>query len=137
MNRVVLCSGVLVLVLVVAAAVARQTPPPSSTEGSIPPRAPSNEPRSSIPVSPTPPPAKAPSIDDLLNKLDSLKAQKAAIEKAEKETVELLKEKLKQQKHRLQKLGVNVEEGNRIQPAPPPPAPASPPPVGSPVTSSN
>jgi len=121
MKRVVFCSGVLVLVLVVAAAVARQSPPPSSAEGSLPPRPASNEPRLSGPASPTPPPAKAPSIDDLLNKLDSLKAQKAALEKAEKETVELLKQKLQEQKHRLQKLGVNFEEGNRVQPAPPSP----------------
>jgi hypothetical protein len=57
-------------------------------------------------------------IDDLLNKLDSLKAQKAALEKAEKETLALLREKLKEQKDRLRKLGVPTEEAPV---APPPP----------------
>jgi hypothetical protein len=67
------------------------------------------------------------SIDDLLNKLDSLKSQKAALEKAENETIALLKEKLAQQKDRLKKLGVNVEDSPPAAPpvsvtAVPPPA---------------
>ena len=67
---------------------------------------------------------------DLLNKLDSLKAQKAALEKAEKETLALLKDKLKQQKDRLKKLGVNVEDGPPASPVAPPPPPLAAPPPG-------
>jgi hypothetical protein len=69
-----------------------------------------------------PPPPKAASIDDLLNRLDSLKAQKAALEKAEKETLALLKEMLDQQKDRLKKLGVNVENGPPKPPVTPGPS---------------
>jgi hypothetical protein len=130
MKRVVFCSGVLVLVVAAACslpAIARQSPLPplGSVENSVSSPPIPTEPVTSRPVSPTPPLAKAPSIDDLLNKLDSLKAQKAAIEKAEKETVELLKEKLKEQKHRLKRLGVNVDDGNSVQPATPPPPPVT------------
>jgi hypothetical protein len=53
---------------------------------------------------------RAESIDALLSRLDNLKAQRAELDKAEKETVAILKEKLKQQQERLQKLGVNVPD---------------------------
>ena len=45
-------------------------------------------------------------IDDLLRKLDAIKAKKGELDKAEGETIALLREKLKQQEQRLQKLGV-------------------------------
>jgi hypothetical protein len=45
-------------------------------------------------------------IDQLIRRLEILKAQKAELEKAEKEVVALLKEKLEQQTQLLQKLGV-------------------------------
>jgi hypothetical protein len=69
----------------------------------------------SVPLVPQPNPAPAPrpkasSIDDLIAKLADIQARKAALDRAEKETVILLKEKLKQQKERLNKLGVPVEE---------------------------
>jgi hypothetical protein len=74
---------------------------------------------------PSPPPpatAKAEtrekSIEELLGRLDSIKAQQEELEKARKETVALVKEKLKQQKQRLQKLGVEEE------PVAPPAVPA-------------
>jgi hypothetical protein len=54
--------------------------------------------------------AKEKTVEELLNRLDALKAQQEELDKAKKETVAALKEKLKQQKERLQKLGVNVEE---------------------------
>jgi hypothetical protein len=50
------------------------------------------------------------SIDALLARLDAIKVQQEELDKAKKETVTLLKEKLKQQKQRLQKLGASVEE---------------------------
>ncbi len=61
---------------------------------------------------PTLPPGqlKSASIEDLLNKLQGLKAQRAELDRLEKEMVAVLKEKLKEQKERVQKLGVNVEE---------------------------
>ncbi len=135
MKRIVFGCSVLVLAVAAACslpAVARQTPPPALAEGGQSPRTSNAEPRPPDPLVSTPPLAKAPSIDDLLNKLDSLKAQKAALEKAEKETIELLKEKLRQQKLRLQKLGVNVQEGNPAPSvAPPAPSPTVPPPAPS------
>jgi hypothetical protein len=137
MKRIVFCCGILVLVVAAACslpAIARQTPRPPSVESGLSPRVSNGEPRPSDPLVSIPPPAKALSIDDLLNKLDSLKAQKAALEKAEKETVELLKEKLRLQKLRLQKLGVNVQEDN---PAPPVGPPASSAPVPPPAPSAN
>ena len=130
MKRIVSCCGVLVLIIAAFSlpAIARQTQnPPSAEYGQYGPPAPATTTESRPPEAVvTPPLAKFPNIDDLLNKLDSLKAQKAALEKAEKETVELLKEKLRVQKLRLQKLGVHVQEGNA---APPPPATSSPPPA--------
>jgi len=53
---------------------------------------------------------KAESIEDLLNRLTAIKAQKAELERIEKETVLLLKERFKQQKDRIEKLGVTIEE---------------------------
>jgi len=53
---------------------------------------------------------KAESIEDLLNRLTAIKAQKAEVERIEKETVLLLKERFKQQKDRIEKLGVTIEE---------------------------
>jgi hypothetical protein len=66
---------------------------------------------------------KTASIEDLLNKLDALKAQKAELERIEKETVAVLRDKLKEQKERIQKLGVAVDDNGptpttSISPAP-------------------
>jgi hypothetical protein len=62
-----------------------------------------------ITANPAPPP-RAATIDDLLGKLADIQAKKAALDRAEKETVTLLKEKLKQQQERLRKLGVLAED---------------------------
>jgi hypothetical protein len=45
-------------------------------------------------------------IDELIARLEGIKAQREALEKAEKETAALLAEKLNQQRQRLQKLAV-------------------------------
>jgi hypothetical protein len=124
MKRIFLCCGALVAACSLPA-LAWQAPRASSPEGGFPP--PTAEARAPEP----PPPAKAATIDDLLNKLHSLKVQKAALEKAEKDTVALLKEKLKQQHDRLKKLGVNVEEAPpapTVAPLPPPASTVAPPP---------
>ncbi len=56
---------------------------------------------------------KSESIDQLLIRLDSIKAQKADLDKQEKDTVEALKEKVSQQNQRLQKLGVNLGDATK------------------------
>lgn len=52
---------------------------------------------------------KSENIDGLLGKLKAIKAQQAELDKAEKEAVAVLKEKLKEQRELLKKLGINVE----------------------------
>jgi hypothetical protein len=69
---------------------------------------------------------KAQSIDELISKLTDIQAEKAELEKAEKELSEVLKAKVKEQKLRLKKLGVDVEEDNA-----PPCANCRPRPTGS------
>ena len=56
---------------------------------------------------------KSESIDQLLIRLDSIKAQKADLDKQEKDTVEALKEKISQQNQRLQKLGVSLGDATK------------------------
>jgi hypothetical protein len=53
---------------------------------------------------------KAQTIDELISKLTAIKTQKAELERAEKELLEALKAKFKEQKGLLKKLGVDVEE---------------------------
>jgi hypothetical protein len=72
-----------------------------------------------VPSIPAPSEPKVTTVEALISKLADIQAKKAALEKAEKETVTQIKEKLKQQKERLKKLGVNVESGT---PPPPPPS---------------
>jgi hypothetical protein len=75
---------------------------------------------------------KSESIDGLLSRLDNIKAQKVELERQEKETIGVLKEKLKEQKQRLQRLGVNVEESRPLPSRVVPeavPVTAEPPPV--------
>ena len=99
------------VLLVVAAISVGQAPAPTTDPlvgSELSPRA----------VAPAPPPsvtakpetAKEKSIDELLARLDAIKAQQEELEKTKKETVALLKEKLKQQKERLKNLGVTIEE---------------------------
>jgi hypothetical protein len=45
-----------------------------------------------------------------MNRLEAVKAKKAELEQVEKELTAVLKEKYKEQKQRLQTLGVQVEE---------------------------
>jgi hypothetical protein len=59
---------------------------------------------------------KAENIDDLLTKLNSIKAQKAELELLEKEMVSILKEKLKEQQQQIQRLGIRVEERDANMP---------------------
>ena len=113
----VLC-GVLAVLLFLAVAVAWSlpagaqpaTPPPAPPAGVV--LSPDQ------PVPPPPAPGEQPNrvtIDDLMAKLESIKAQKAALEKAEKEVVARLKQKMKEQQQRLKKLGVSAEEGDSPQ----------------------
>jgi exonuclease VII large subunit len=49
-------------------------------------------------------------IDQLLQQLQDLRSKKAELDKQEKELLATLKDKLKEQKQRLDKLGVRLEE---------------------------
>ena len=57
-----------------------------------------------VPAKPTPPAEK--SVEELLNELERVQAQKAALEKQELELKTTVRKKLEQQAERLQKLGV-------------------------------
>ncbi len=65
----------------------------------------------------TPPSAKPIGVDDLLDKLEALKAKREAIEREEKATHALLKAKIKVQQERMGKLGVG-NPGPDVQPPP-------------------
>src|SRR5262249_4872496 len=85
-----------------------------------------------VPSSPPPPPSgpvskepAAKTIDELLSQLDGIKAQKAALDKAEQETISLLVEKLRQQRQRLQKLGIHPD-GQENTPYTSPPTASTP-----------
>src|SRR5262249_40876835 len=115
----VLC-GVLAALLFLALAVAwslpagaQPVPPPAAPPAGLVPPA-------DLAVPPPPAPLAQPrpvTIDDLMAKLESLPAQQAAPEKAEKEVVTPLKQKRKEQQQRLKKLGVSAEEGDTPQAA--------------------
>jgi hypothetical protein len=60
-------------------------------------------------------PGKAATIEELLNRLDSIKAKRADLDRSEKETLELLRDKLKDQKQRIQKLGVGMTGDGSLQ----------------------
>ncbi len=117
MKRAGLVCGLSAAVLFVTLATAQPRPDgPERTQVAPPPPA---------AIAPAPPP---PGVDVLMDRLAAIKAQKAQLEKLEQETVALLREKLKQQKLRLQKLGVEPQEA-APQPVPvvvDAPAPASP-----------
>jgi hypothetical protein len=70
---------------------------------------------------------KAKTIDQVMSRLAAIKEQQEALEKERKEAEAVLKEKLKEQKEQLKKLGVNVEENDR----PPTKVPVAPPSVGT------
>jgi hypothetical protein len=70
-------------------------------------------------VAPMVTPPAPPTVDELINQLENVRAQKAVLEKQELAITEQLKERLKHQGDRLSKLGVVLT----------PPAPPSPPDV--------
>jgi hypothetical protein len=69
-------------------------------------------PRRAVPIIDAPPvirvatPAAAQTVDELINRLEELRKQKAELEKQEKAVVEQLRERLKSQSDRLAKLGI-------------------------------
>ena len=60
-----------------------------------------------MPVAPAP--APTPTVDQLLDRLTELRRQKAELEKQEQATVKQLRDKLKAQTERLEKLGIAPE----------------------------
>jgi|GEM_PF-5515071 len=67
-------------------------------------------PRSALPAATSPEAMRSRSIDQLLEQLQVLRAQKAELERQEKEIVAAVKERLMEQKQKLQTLGVQMEE---------------------------
>jgi hypothetical protein len=80
---------------------------PASTAATPPATTPANVNRASEP----------PNIDQLVQQLQRLRAKKAELDRQEKKVVAALKDKLKEQKQTLEKLGLQPEE----PPSPPPP----------------
>jgi hypothetical protein len=66
---------------------------------------------------PAPTPPREPTVDQLLDRLTDLRRQKAELEKQEQVTVKQLRDKLKAQTERLEKLGV-APESKDVPPAP-------------------
>jgi hypothetical protein len=56
---------------------------------------------------------KSKTIDQVMTRLAAIKDQQAELEKEKKEAETVLKEKLKEQREKLKKLGVNVDENDR------------------------
>jgi uncharacterized protein involved in exopolysaccharide biosynthesis len=70
-------------------------------------------PRPALPAALAPEMMRSRSIDQLLQELQVLRAQKAELERQEKEIVASVKERLMEQKQKLQTLGVQMEEPGR------------------------
>jgi hypothetical protein len=70
-------------------------------------------PRSTLPAVGSGEMMRSRSIDQLLEQLQVLRAQKAELERQEKEIVASVKERLMEQKQKLQTLGVQMEEPGR------------------------
>lgn len=99
-------SVVLFAVIVTAAVSAAQSPPslppsPSPPRAELPQVAPSRPPQ---PAHAEPAPDK--SLDQLLDRLEALRAQKAELERQEQDVVKEIQRKLERQSDRLQRLGV-------------------------------
>jgi hypothetical protein len=93
-----------VALLVVCGAATSQPQPPRLKFPSIP-AAP--VPNVTVPV---PPPPAPPSVDQLLDALERVQAQKAALEKQEQELKAAIRKRLEAQAERLKKLGVAAPE---------------------------
>jgi hypothetical protein len=65
---------------------------------------------------PTPPPPPPPSVDQLLDALERVQAQKAALEKQEQELKAAIRKKLEAQAERLKKLGVAAPAAKEPEP---------------------
>ncbi len=147
----------LAAILAIAACQGYQTDPPVRCPGGQPPASTATPPvRVSGPVCcvpsssqgccvvmPSAPAAKA-GVADLLDKLEALKAKREAIEREERETHAVLKERLREQQDRLNKLNHGTPTpvyapATSYGPVPPPnygipaPSPSTPPPATQPV----
>jgi len=67
-----------------------------------------------VPAKPTPPPEKT--VEELLNELERVQAQKAELEKKEQDLKTTVRKKLEQQTERLNKLGVTPVPAKPAQP---------------------
>ena len=67
-------------------------------------------------MQPPPPPLPPPSVEDMLNELERIQSQKAALEKKEQELKAALRKKLEEQSERLKKLGVAPQAAKEAEP---------------------
>ena len=144
MRRILTCCGVFTLVALLAVAAAVHADP---TDKVVPP--PASAPLASVPggnvvPSPSAPstPTKTATVDELLAKLEELKAQREVIEKQEADIKAELKDRVKAQKQRMKNLAVTEEEEQRSAPTQstsfsPPSGVIAPPPSALPVPSNN
>ncbi len=79
------------------------------------------------PLPPRAPLAQEPTVDQMLDALEKLRAQKAELEKKERETVEAIGKKVEKQTERMRKLGIG--EAMRTAEAKSPLPPSIPPPL--------
>jgi hypothetical protein len=110
-KRIPSLGGVLAALLVLAVVLVCSLP--ALAQPSAGPSVPVSDAVRSCPLPPESGPATPPmatTIDALIARLADIKAKKAALDKAEKETVALLKDKFTQQKERLKQLGVPAED---------------------------
>src|SRR5205823_11197464 len=107
------------LVLLAAAAAYTQSQPPAPVGGGptlpapvtvspdlAPPSVVPPLPRQSIPPQSVPVAPKEPTVDEMLDSLERLRAQKLEIEKREQELVAAIRRKIEKQAERLERLGV-------------------------------
>jgi len=119
MKRCVLCGGaVAALFLAVSLACSQSSVAPPDPLAS-PPLAGSDANAPAVNLAGVPRKETQPkTIDEVLRRLVVLKAQKAELDKQEKEMVALLAEKLEEQRQLIRKLGINPD-GNDTSPATP------------------
>src|SRR5262245_31723132 len=105
MRKVTMCcvsSGLLACLLLVVSASDGQPPPDSGTKGPLP------VPDLLLPREPAAPQPQ--SIDQILNGIADVRAKKAELEKQEQALMKVLRERVKEQRERMAKLGISLDE---------------------------
>jgi hypothetical protein len=112
-TRLVCAAAGAAAALLLVGLVAAQTRPPVAEVCDAPPVMKSSAPihytANPVPASSVREQPREKGIDELVATLERIKSQKSELDKAEKETAAMLKEKLRQQRQRLEKLGIAEE----------------------------